>query len=167
MKKTLKLMAMMLCVFSIASLSSCTKDNNDSTNNGGNTSDEFSLVGKWKVTYNKETLPYYSDGDISYHIEEGALVGSIWEFTNEYVSDFDGEKEYKFLINNNEVGTYATELFGGRWLFWIFGKISPNDVHGESQYWTWEKDLSYDELKLMDRNGTYTNNEVMVKLKKI
>jgi len=158
----------MLCVFSVASLLSCTKDNNDSTNNGGNTSDEFSIVGKWKVTYNRETMPQaMPQGNYRYLIEEGDLVGDIWEFTNEYVSDFDGVKEYKFYINNNEIGTYAIEPYAGIWLFWIFGKLHPDDILGQQQYWTWEKDLSYDELKLKDRGGMNTIDNVMVKLKKI
>lgn len=164
MKKRIKLIAMLLCVFSIASLSSCTKDNNDSTNNGGNTSDEFSIFGKWKVTYNNDDL----DGSGGTGVEEGELVGDIWEFKNEYREDGSSVDSncYKFFINNNEVGHYSFDIFGGRWILSIWGKFRPNDLYLH-QYWTWKDDLSYDELELKDRSGTYVYDKIMIKLKKI
>lgn len=80
MKKTLKLMTMLLCVVSLASLSSCSRDGD--------------IIGKWKVT------SATSDDDF----DAEAMVGDIWEFTADGVLyRITGTETYsgQYAVNDN------------------------------------------------------------------
>ena len=67
MKKTIKLMAMVLCVASMMTFLSCTKGPDASRNANANV-----LVGEWRCTWSTAL------GD--YGIQENEYVGTIWKF---------------------------------------------------------------------------------------
>lgn len=73
MKKTLKLMVMLLCVAAFATLSSCSKDNEDL------------IVGKWKIVYNSSN---------------NTGTGYVWEFKSNGKMTTDDPRE---LIYGTEV----------------------------------------------------------------
>ena len=71
MKRTLKMMAMLLCVAAFASLSACSKDNEDL------------ILGKWKCTV-------YNYTDNNNGMQYDSPVGEIWEFKEGGVLVSDG-----------------------------------------------------------------------------
>ncbi len=93
MKKTLKLMAMLLCVVSLASLSSCSKENNSDGSND-------QIIGKWKCTHSVVQ---------EFDIIEGGLVtqtdsevGMIWEFKTGNTVVTDG-RAGAYTISDNDI----------------------------------------------------------------
>lgn len=102
MKRTLKMMAMLLCVAAFASLSSCSKDNED--NQGGNRNLSINeLVGKWQCTW--------STSESYYNLQENAYVGAVWEFESPDANYMDADHGI-FIVRING-STYT-----GRYSFW-------------------------------------------------
>ena len=93
MKKTLKIMTMLLCFVSIAALSSCKKDYSDN------------IIGKWKVTHYYEI--YSTSPDRQRYVDD--WKDYIIEFT-EYESiltDTDGEKEMiEYAIDGDSISFF-------------------------------------------------------------
>ena len=84
MTKKYKMMAVMLCVAALATLSSCSKE-------------EAELLGaKWTLTYNA--------AEYSHQYGENQYVGTVWEFSNKVENDF--LKTYYLYINGVQVASY-------------------------------------------------------------
>ena len=83
MKKTLKLMAMLLCVAAVATLSSCSKDNEDL------------IIGKWEVVKCTKT----ENGNVE---ELNSQIGKIWEFKTGGVLSCDGNNT-TYSISGNDI----------------------------------------------------------------
>lgn len=68
MRKTLKLMVMLLCVAAVATLSSCSKDNEDL------------IIGKWEIVK-------FTDNLLG---EDNSRIGEIWEFKTDGMLSSNG-----------------------------------------------------------------------------
>lgn len=80
MRKTLKLIAMLLCVAAVATLSSCSKENEDL------------IIGKWEVVKCTSNLSG----------EDNSVIGRIWEFKTDGMLSADGEN-VSYSINGNNI----------------------------------------------------------------
>ena len=80
MKKVFKLVAMLLCVVSLTSLSFCSKDNTNNGNrgNGGNPL----LIGKWK-----SVDAVADDGNPAIGDHGFLYIGKVWEFEYLYTDE--------------------------------------------------------------------------------
>lgn len=105
MKMTIKFMVALLCMVSLASLSSCSKDdtNNGSGSNGGGGS---LLAGKWEVSdVVNETF-----GDIN--------IGDIWEFKYMGTAGEDECYELYFKGGNFPIYYNGNELDMNNFAMW-------------------------------------------------
>ncbi len=133
MKKTLKMMAMLLCIASIATLSSCTKEKFDANELIGTT---------WKCTYNCKTD----------NCEENAYVGTIWALSSEkvpYTTD-----EYYAYKNGVKVGSYYIQTdgpFAGLYMYCM------------DEEWNEDWPYNYDDFLSMSFDKVeITNNELVL-----
>lgn len=100
MKKLIKIMVALLCVVSLTSLSSCSKD--DTSNDvSGNGEGRSLLFGKWKIT-KCESYNSYSES----WQPVNSRIGEIWEF--KYWDEdggllYIGENWYGFTIDGNKL----------------------------------------------------------------
>lgn len=83
MKKTLKMMAMLLCVATVATLSSCSKDSEDL------------IIGKWEVV----KCTKIENGNVT---EASSDFGNIWEFKTGGVLSYDGNNT-TYSISGNDI----------------------------------------------------------------
>lgn len=97
MKKALKLMAMLLCVVSLASLSSCSKD--DENGSGSN-----NIIGKWEVTIDT----WNNNGNDFGH---DSRVGEIWEFKDGGIVIADGQS-VSYAVSGNDITLMGGMLSG-------------------------------------------------------
>lgn len=82
MKKTLKLMALLLCVAAFATLSSCSKDNEE--NQGGNTNQlsgiSQQILGRWSIA--SSNFPVYlttnTNVEFAYEVENGYAMQTVY-----------------------------------------------------------------------------------------
>ena len=89
MRKTLKLIAMLLCVAAVATLSSCSKDN------------EVLIIGKWEIVKCTDNLLG----------EDNSIIGKIWEFKTGGILSSDGYNA-SYSINGNNIAIWGG-LFSG------------------------------------------------------
>lgn len=101
MKKTLKMMATLLCVAAVATFSSCSKDNNSENNNGNN---DASIIGKWEVVKNT----YNDNGNDFGH---DSRMGHIWEFKTGGIVSMNGENA-DYSISGNDIVIQGGLLYG-------------------------------------------------------
>ena len=81
MKKTHKLITMLLCMVSLASFSSCSKGDSD-------------IIGKWKVTA-------YNFNDNGNDMSTEIRIGDIWEFKDDGIFIAYGETSSYSVSGNN------------------------------------------------------------------
>lgn len=160
-----RLMVVLLSAIAFAVVISCSKDNTENSDNGGNTNSDFSIVGKWEITYND----YMGGGEI----EQNSMVGDEWRFSNEVARIYDnGDTVYKFYSNGQEIGEYD---FWKEESSWIDGEnpyhmrlvaklVSGSNFNYTPQFWCLRPSGS--ELVLKDRNGTNHYEAIIVKMKK-
>lgn len=104
MKKTIKIIALLLCVVSLASLSSCSKDSNSDGNND-------QIIGKWKCTHSVvKEFDIMQEGLVT---QTDSEVGMIWEFKTGNTVITDGNP-MSYTISDDNI-----TLFGGM----VRGKI--------------------------------------------
>ncbi len=95
MKRTLKMMAMLLCIAAFTSLSSCSKDNEDN---------EDLILGKWKCTVDN-----YTDNNNGY--QHHSYVGEIWEFKDGGVLVSDGNS-VAYSVSGETITIYGGLMSG-------------------------------------------------------
>ena len=131
MKKTLKMMAMLLCIASIATLSSCTKEKFDANELIGTT---------WKCTYNCKIN----------NCEENAYVGTIWTLSSEKAPYTAGGY---YLYKDGELWGYyfveSTDKIS------IFNDFEPNHFSDEYFDRLYYVEKNNNELVLSDYVTTY------------
>lgn len=111
MKKTINLMALLLCVAAFAALSSCSKDNES---DGGSTNSNTILgvediVGTWKCISSIDLVESYGN---EYY--ENAYVGTIWKMESPYTHSDENHYGNKgdFIVqigNETYDGSYVFE----------------------------------------------------------
>ncbi len=79
MRKTLKLIAMLLCVAAVATLSSCSKENEDL------------IIGKWEIVKCTSNLSG----------EDNSMIGIIWEFKTDGMMSANGQNVSYSIDGNN------------------------------------------------------------------
>lgn len=91
MKMTIKFMVALLCMVSLASLSSCSKDDSNNGNeDSGRSSDSSLLEGRWQII----DIVVEDEQDISFRDYE---IDDVWEFENR-------NSFYQFYINGGNGG---------------------------------------------------------------
>ena len=80
-EKTIKLIAMLLCVVGLASFSSCSRGDSD-------------IIGKWKVTA-------YTFNDNGHDMRTEIRIGDIWEFKDDGIFIAYGETSSYSVSGNN------------------------------------------------------------------
>ena len=83
MKKALKMMAMLLCMAAVATLSSCSKDNEDL------------IIGKWEVVK-------YTEIENGIATERDNHIGDIWEFKTGGIMSSGGDN-ITYSVSGNSI----------------------------------------------------------------
>ena len=126
MKKTLKLMVMLLCVVSLTSLSSCSKDDTNN-GNGGNGGGNSLLIGKWKIVDAVGSDNLFSD--------PSHYIGDIWEF--KYV-DYNGlGAGYQLYLEDGQhfpvdISENVLDMTAGFWGTYTIVRLTSDELELEA-----------------------------------
>lgn len=153
MKKTLKLMAMLLCVVSLTSLSSCSKDIDDE--NGNETSMQIGnyTLGKYHPAKKISSLRFVSSGIGGYGAEE-ILYTFSWDGNNIdkiVKKDKYGEISYKYYYGDNG---YITKIEDGEGRIYAVGYWKDKVLLFGTSDFDWEYGSPYSMGFEFDNNGT-------------
>lgn len=153
MKKTLKLMVMLLCVVSLTSLSSCSKDIDDE--NGNETSMQIGnyTLGKYHPAKKISSLRCYTSGIGGYGAED-ILYTFSWDGNNIdkiVKKDKYGEISYKYYYGDNG---YITKIEDGEGRIYSVGYWKDKVLLFGTSDFDWEYG-DYNSMRFeFDNNGT-------------